>query len=101
MKKIASEEDFVKAVASEEFVLFVHADWAEPSRQLMEEMQGFAVLPLFVLDVVELPHLVVDFNVKAVPTLLWIKAGKVLKWQSGFVAGQTLDTLFEVGDTDG
>jgi len=100
---VENKEEFEELLEStEEFVLFLHADWASPSVALMENLRDKKEeIPcdVHILNVVELPAEANVFEAKGVPMLVWMKDGNIVKTQVGFEDGKTFHNLFtNLGD---
>lgn len=98
MKILTTEEDF-EHLDEPEFVLFIHTEWSPPSLALKEsgELEDCDI-PVYLLDADKHPERTLKYSPRATPTLYWIVDGEIKKWQAGYLEGETLEHLFELGE---
>jgi thioredoxin 1 len=85
-----SDTNFKEQIAQSTLpsVLFVHADWAGPSRsaktQLIKASQGFRdKLNFFEIDVDNSPQFATEFDISAVPNLIIFEGAKEPLFEMG------------------
>jgi len=95
---IDTKEEFNDLLNStDEFVLFLHADWAPPSVALMEDLAAKKEeisCDVHILNVVDFPSEASLFEAKGVPMLIWMKGDGIVKTQVGYEEGDTFNQLF-------
>jgi len=97
MTEIDKEEfDELMMKEDEEFILMFHADWAAPSVELFKELMGYDEKTLYVIDVQEHPEAALICGVRGVPTLVHVKNGDIMKSQTGYVAGESINELLRI-----
>ena len=97
MKKITKKSVFDKVVTlgTEEMLVLFHAEWATPSRRLKNSLLRYEELPVYLVDVDELPEAAGLLDIRGVPTICWFKDGDLVKKQTGHEReGTTLESLY-------
>lgn len=101
MRTLKTPEEIDEILTSdEEFVLFIHTEWSIPSVKLkadLENEEEACELPIYLIDADEHPDKVLQYDPRGTPMLLWIDSKETKKWQVGYLPGETLEHLFELG----
>lgn len=86
--------DYLKRDEKNLIMAFFHADWCGPCRALAHTIDGiekqFDDVTLVHIDIDESHELVDEYNIRAVPTLIFIKNGYIVGRVAGTVSSQEL-----------
>lgn len=80
-----------------EYVIFFHADWAQPSVDLFNEIIGEEITTdkdLYLCVVDENPDWTRLFDIRAAPALVWMVNGEIKKRQHGYTSRDSFNQLF-------
>ena len=97
--EITSEGDLDELLASQPIVLVdCYADWCGPCKQLapiVEQLAAETTATVAKIDTDSLPDLAMQFNVRALPTLLLFVDGELAERLMGLRAYHELEALIE------
>ena len=88
---IESVKEFDELIASGECLVDFFATWCGPCKMIAPVLEGLdktgelKEVKIIKVDVDELPPLAERYGVQAIPTLLYLKEGKIVRQQLGFL----------------
>ena len=75
-------------------ILKISGSWCAPCRQLKKELENFDLVPILEFDADENDKLCTDYNIRNVPTLIFLDAeDKEIKRHVGFISKDALEKL--------
>lgn len=75
-------------------ILKISAVWCGPCRQLKKELENFELIPIFEFDADENEELCNDYNVKSIPSLIFLgENDKELHRHVGLISKEDLEKL--------
>lgn len=78
---------------NEKYLILFWAEWAPPSVELKQRLEGFNQLPVIMINSEESPKTTLEFGIKALPTLILMEGSEPLKRKVGYDPEETIGGL--------
>lgn len=96
IKNISSNEEFEEEIKNGSILLDFYAEWCGPCKMLMPVIEGLEMtgelkdIKVLEIDIDKLPDITNKFAIRAVPTLFFIKDGKIISQKEGYLSKNEL-----------